>query len=281
MAELAHDASGQASSQPAGIAKQASGPTSSDKGSVFISYSRDDSKFADQLYGALNDRGFKCLMDRHDISGGEPWKPRLGDMISEADTAVFVLSPSSVCSEICNWEVEEAARLNKRMFPIVCRPLKGASPPSRLQELNHTFFYKEPKVPGSGFDTGLEKLVHDVNTDFDWVREHTRYNQRAIEWDKNKRTADRLLSGNVIAEAKAWVTRRPKGAPEPTKLQRKFIRASEKEAAAQVSREKDLYEKGESDFVSQYSFWSTVFGAVFLILVLIVCGLLYWLGYLE
>ena len=45
MADLAHDASGPASSEPAGIAaQQASGPASSDKGKlrVFISYSRDD-----------------------------------------------------------------------------------------------------------------------------------------------------------------------------------------------------------------------------------------------
>jgi TIR domain len=74
MAELAHDASGPASSEPAGIALQ-SGPASSDKGKlrVFISYSRDDQKFADQLDEALNAYGFECLIDRHGISGGEDW----------------------------------------------------------------------------------------------------------------------------------------------------------------------------------------------------------------
>ena len=108
-----HDASGLASSEPAGIAlAQASGPASSDKGKlhVFISYSRDDLKFADQLDAALGAYGFECLIDRHGISGGEDWKRRLGNLISEADTVVFVLSPSSARSEICAWEVEEAAR---------------------------------------------------------------------------------------------------------------------------------------------------------------------------
>jgi hypothetical protein len=71
MAELAHDASGPASSEPAGIAQQASGHATSDKGKlrVFISYSRDDQKFADQLDEALNVCGFQCLIDRHGISG--------------------------------------------------------------------------------------------------------------------------------------------------------------------------------------------------------------------
>ena len=205
MADVAHDASGLASSEPVGIApQQASRPASSDRGKlrVFISYSRDDLNFADQLDAALDACGFECLIDRHGISGGEDWKRRLGNLISEADTVVFVLSPSSARSEICDWEVEEAARLNKRILPVICRPLEGVSPPPRLRDLNYIFFYEEPKVPDSGFGTGLASLVAALNTDFDWLREHTRYLQRAIEWDTGGRPANRLLSGNDIARGK-------------------------------------------------------------------------------
>ena len=205
--------------------------------------------------------GFECFIDREGISGGEDWKRRLGNLISEADTIVFVLSPSSARSETCNWEVEEAARLNKRILPANWRPLEGVSPPPRLRDLNYIFFYEEPKVPGSGFGTGLANLVAALNTDFDWLREHTRYLQRAKEWDEGGRPANRLLSGNDIAEAKAWAARRPKGAPEPTALHLDFIRASEEEtearlseqrkqleamAAAQAERETALHEREEA-----------------------------------
>jgi hypothetical protein len=75
MADLVHDASGPASSEPAGIAVQQANRSSSsdDRGKlrVFISYSRDDLKFADQLDDALKACGFECLIDRHGISGGE------------------------------------------------------------------------------------------------------------------------------------------------------------------------------------------------------------------
>jgi TPR repeat protein len=246
MPDLAHDASGPASSEPAGVALQQAGrPASSEKGKlrVFISYSRDDLNFADQLDAALSTYGFECLIDRHDISGGEDWKRRLGNLISEADTIVFVLSPSSARSPICDWEVEEAARLNKRILPVNCRPLEGASPPPRLKDLNYIYFCEEPKFPGSGFGTGLASLIGALNTDFDWLRDHTRYLQRAIEWDTGGRPADRLLSGDDIAEAKAWAARRPKSAPEPTALQLEFFRASEEEAAARLSeRRKQLEE---------------------------------------
>src|SRR5262245_38835640 len=234
-----HDASGPAPSGSSGAAVQkTSGLVLSDKGKlrVFICYSRDDLDFADQLDAALYD--FECVIDREGISGGEAWKRRLGNLISEADTVVFVLSPSSARSDICAWEVEEAARLNKRVLPIICRALEGANPPPRLRDLNYIFFYKEPRVPGSGFGTGLASLITALNTDFDWLREHTRYLQRAIEWDKGGRAANRLLSGNDIVEAKAWVARRPKSAPEPTALHLEFIRASEDEAEARSSEQR-------------------------------------------
>ena len=245
MADVAHDASGPASPKPGDIApQQASRPDSPDRGKlrVFISYSRDDLDFADQLDAALNACGFECVIDRHGISGGEDWKRRLGNLISEADTVVFVLSPTSARSEICAWEVEEAARLGKRILPVICRPLEGASPPPRLRDLNYIFFYADPKAPGSGFGTGLAKLVAALNTDFDWLREHTRYLQRATEWDRGGRPANRLLSGDDIAEAKAWAARRPKSAPEPTALHLDFIRASEEEAEARSSAQRKQLE---------------------------------------
>ena len=141
MADLAHNASGPASSEPAGIATQQAGqPASSDGGKlrVFVSYSRDDLKFADQLDMALNTCGFECLIDRHGISGGEDWKRRLGSLISEADTVVFVLSPSSARSEICDWEVEEATRLNKVSFRLTADRWKARAR-HRVCESSTTF----------------------------------------------------------------------------------------------------------------------------------------------
>ena len=68
---------------------------------VFISYSRDDLEFADQLDIALRYYGFASTIDRHGISGGEEWQRRLGNLIRDADTVAFVLSPASAKSEIC------------------------------------------------------------------------------------------------------------------------------------------------------------------------------------
>ena len=223
---------------------QANCPNLADKNKlrVFISYSRDDLDFADQLEAALDGCGFDPVIDRHGIPGGAEWEKRLSELIRQADTVAFVLSPASAVSHVCSWEVEESARLGKRILPVICRPLGEAKPPPRLRALNYIFFYAERAKPGSGFGAGLKELITALNTDFEWLRGHTRYLERATEWDEGGRPAIRLLSGADIAEAKTWAARRPKTAPEPTSLQLDFIRASEREAEARTSAERQQLE---------------------------------------
>lgn len=215
----------------------------SHKPDVFISYSRDDLAFADQLDAALGLYGFNTTVDRHAISGGEDWKRTLGNLIRDADTIAFVLSPSSARSETCAWEVDEAYRLGKRIIPVLCRSLEGATIPAALSQLNYIFFYNEPKAPGSGFGAGLVNLVGVLNTDLNWLREHTRLLQRAMEWDTAGRHPNRLLSGADIESAKTWAAKRPKDAPAPTTLHLDFIKTSETEEIARAdSQRKELQE---------------------------------------
>ncbi len=174
----------------------------------------------------------RTTIDRHGISAGEDWEKRLGALIRDADTIVFVLSPSSARSKTCAWEVEEAVRLGKRILPVLCRSLEGASPPPQLAAPRLHLLLRGAEISGLGIRPGLVRLASALNTDLDWLREHTRYLQRATEWDAGGRPPNRLLSGPDIAAAKAWAARRPKNAPEPTELQLDFIKASEAEESA-------------------------------------------------
>lgn len=210
---------------------------------VFISYSREDLEFADQLFACLETTGFEPAIDRHGIAGGEDFRSRLASLIREADTVVFVLSPASASSAMCAWEVEESSRLGKRIIPVVCQPLAGTNPPPRLKDLDYIFFYPELASPGSGFGTGLARLVVALNTDHAWLREHTRLLTRAMEWEAAGRAENRLLSGSDIADAKGWAGRRPKGAPEPTALHLDYIRESEVAHEARLSAEHQKLQK--------------------------------------
>jgi hypothetical protein len=103
---------------------------------LFRTAANEDLDFADQLVIGLEFAGFSPKMDRGGISGGEDWKLRLGSLIREADTIVFVLSPASADSSMCWWEVLEAKRLGKRIIPVLCGPPQAHIAPDVLQDLN-------------------------------------------------------------------------------------------------------------------------------------------------
>jgi hypothetical protein len=96
--------------------------------------------FTDRLGTALKERGFTPLIDRTDIYAFEDWWKRIQDLIVQADTVIFVLSPDSVSSDICRKEVAFVASLNKRFAPIMCRRVNATTVPGRLSRLNFIFF---------------------------------------------------------------------------------------------------------------------------------------------
>jgi protein-disulfide isomerase len=196
---------------------------------VFISYSRNDMAFADELADGLEYSDFEVMMDRHSILEGEDWKKRLGSLIADSDTVVFIVSPDSCSSDLCSWEIQEAHRLSKRLLPIYLKA--GGQVPAMLAALNYVRFDQ-----GGSFMAGLRALSRALRSDVDWLREHTRLLARAMEWDAGGRNENRLLSGQDIEAAQAWAARRPKDAPEPTPLHLEFVRES---AQAQLARQSE------------------------------------------
>ena len=216
---------------------------------VFISYSRKDSAaFADELVLGLEDRGFAPFLDRHDIKPGELWDARLGALIEQSDTVVFVISPESVKSERCVWEVNKALELSKRLLPVVYKSVAEEQIPAKLSDLQFVRFDTAP-----GMMRPLRELAEALRVDLEWIREHTRLGELAQRWQSRNRSEDLLLRGDDLVAAKAWSAKRKPDAPEITELQRTFLRASEqaeiaRAAESKVSATRDvpqISEKGE------------------------------------
>src|SRR4051812_17419242 len=95
---------------------------------LFVSYSRRDAVFAERLRQTLHTRGFDVFVDTHDIAPGEEWRNRLATLIEAADVVLFVLSPDAAKSETCEWEVNYAERVGKRILPVVHRDADDVVP---------------------------------------------------------------------------------------------------------------------------------------------------------
>lgn len=201
---------------------------------VFISYSRrDSSDFAEELVAVLELAGFAPFLDRHDIAAGEDWEARLGGLIREADTIVFVVSPEAVKSDRCAWEVNNALAQSKRVLPVIFKPAPEAEIPEPLRRRQFIRF-----DAGPGIARPLGQLAEALSQDIDWIREHTRLGELARRWEMRGRSESLLLRGDDLLAAEAWSGRWHAGAPEITDSMRSFLAASKQSEAAHVAKSK-------------------------------------------
>ena len=149
---------------------------------VFISYSlRDAANFADELVAGLELAGFAPFIDRHDIKPGEPWEDRLGGLIAQSDTVVFVITPEAVTSESCIWEVERTFELSKRLMPVLLKPVPLNEIHEKVRSLQFVRFNT-----GRALTRSIAELAEALRADLDWVREHTRLGELAARWNARK-----------------------------------------------------------------------------------------------
>ncbi|PJK30169.1 TIR domain-containing protein [Minwuia thermotolerans] len=192
-----------------------------------MSYSRKDRERAQGIADALRSRHFGVFRDTEDILPTEEWRERLQQLIEEADTIVFLMSPQSIASEVCAWEVEYATSLNKRIAPIVIEEVEGSAIPPLLSRLN--FIFCTERDP---FENAIDTLSSALSTDIDWVREHTRLSGLARRWQDAGRPKRLLLRGQDIADAEAWRDSRPKDSPDITEAHIALIRESRRASQA-------------------------------------------------
>jgi formylglycine-generating enzyme required for sulfatase activity len=199
------------------------GPGAEPKARVFISYSRKDMGFADNLEAALKARGFEPLIDRTEIYAFEDWWRRIQNLIAKADTIIFVLSPDAVSSDICRKEVAFAASLNKRFAPIVCRPVDVANVPTELSRLNFISFEDQ-----THFERNADQLEDALSTNIEWIRKHTEFGELSRRWEEAGKPRGLLLRSPALEEAETWIARQPRRAPAPTQATPLFILESRK-----------------------------------------------------
>lgn len=202
-----------------------------DQPKVFVSYSRKDREKAHRISKVLADRNLGVFRDTEDILPTEEWRDRLEQLIREADTIIFLLSPASSASEVCAWEIELAHELGKRIAPIVIEDVPGDDIPPILARLN--FIFCTDRDP---FEDAVDSVISAVNTDIDWIREHTRLAGLARRWRQSDMRRSLLLRGADIADAERWRDERPREAPQITTDQTTFITESRCNAQRQQKR---------------------------------------------
>ncbi len=200
---------------------------------VFISYSRRDFDFVTRIVQALEAEGFDTWFDKHDIPHGEDWEQEILRGIQGADAFLFLTSPHSVASEMCNKEIGYAVANGKRILPIfianvedkdVYPSLDGFRQPKAKEEIarRNFIFCRDGR---DDFDKAIAEIKKTIETDYDWLKFHRALQVKAISWEQ-KKDLSRLLRGRELRESESKIAAGMGKDPPLTDLQRLYISKS-------------------------------------------------------
>src|SRR5215211_3790376 len=189
---------------------------------LFVSYSRKDSVIAHKLIEAFKSIEQDVWVDWESIPPAVDWLEQIFRGIETADAFIFIVSPDSIASDVCNVEIGRAALNNKRIIPIVIRDVNPKDSNEIIRKLNWTFIRET-----DNFEEGLAKVKTAIELDLDWLEEHRRLQIRALEWHR-KKDVSLLLRGRDLRNAQHMVATATAKDPIPTDLQKTFIDYSQR-----------------------------------------------------
>ena len=196
---------------------------------LFVSYSRKDSATARTLIEAFKSIQQEVWVDWESIPPAVDWLEQIFRGIEESDAFIFLISPDSVTSEVCNVEIGRAAQNNKRIIPIVLRDVDPKITHENIRKLNWTYIRENDNL-----EEGLQKVKTAIELDLDWLEEHRRLLVRSLEWHR-KKDPSLLLRGRDLRNAQHMLATATSKDPTPTDLQKTFIQHSQRSERTRIT----------------------------------------------
>jgi hypothetical protein len=86
---------------------------------IFMSYSRRELGFVDDLVSKLEEEGYQVWLDYRVLVPGTPWKGQIDKGLKEADTVLLVVSRASLASKYVALEWQHFLETNKRVILLI------------------------------------------------------------------------------------------------------------------------------------------------------------------
>ena len=192
---------------------------------VFLAYAQADAEVMDFIRRALWRQGLTVWSSHTDIPTGEAFKQAVNRGIEEADSMVYLLSPDALKSKYCQYELKYALALNKRIIPLLVKPLGTAESPSELASLQYINLTNTLQEEESQFDDS--DLIKALSEDAVYYHQHKVLLVKALKWKRQQQNSSVLLRGYDLRQAEAWLKTAIGHVSYPaTTFHREFIQAS-------------------------------------------------------
>ncbi len=222
--------------------KESQVKSSSERTDVFVSYSRTDGDIARKLNENLQIAGKTTWFDQESIASGADFQKEIYEGIQNADNIIFILSPESILSPYCADEVNFAQKLGKRFVTLLYREIDTTELHNSLSAVqwidfrpNHTHFERQ-----------FAEILRTIDTDREHVQAHTKWQNKATEWNNFDKNDDLLLRGNELVLANDWIedAKEKQKIPFITPLQEELVKESlkrENKVNLTIEKNKQLF----------------------------------------
>jgi len=119
---------------------------------IFMSYSRRELGFVDDLVSKIEGEGYNIWLDYRVLIPGTPWKEQIANGLKNADTVLLVVSKASIASEYVELEWRHFLDTNKRVILLI---FEAVDIPKELE------VYEWVDFRGS-YQAGLEELFSQL-----------------------------------------------------------------------------------------------------------------------
>src|SRR5262245_48015364 len=127
---------------------------------IFMSYSRRELSFVDDVVSKLEGEGYNVWLDYRVLIPGTPWKEQIDKGLNNSDTVLLVVSKASISSEYVALEWRHFLEKNQRLILLI---FEAVDLPKELEK------YEWVDFRGS-YKAGLEELFSQLKQPI--VEEH-------------------------------------------------------------------------------------------------------------
>ncbi len=124
------------------------------KPNIFMSYSRREVGFVDQLTGRLEEEGFQVWLDYRSLIPGSPWKTQIEKGLDESEVILLVVSKESMASKYVELEWRRVIQEDKRIILVI---LEAVDLPEVLEKYEWVDFR-------GNFKAGIKELVGQLES---------------------------------------------------------------------------------------------------------------------
>ncbi|MCB9459726.1 MAG: SUMF1/EgtB/PvdO family nonheme iron enzyme [Anaerolineaceae bacterium] len=235
---------------------------------ALISYSHRDATIVKQFHKRLTDAGLSVWIDEGDIWPAADWWNEIQLGMRNANNVLFMISPFSLASVVCQQELDYARFLSKRVIPVMLnqgenfeqtqddalvsliRQEFDQATLERMQNRKISTLFEENKellkrhdwiycTSDDLLENATAEAIRCIQVDEVHHRLLTSFMQQALNWESSDRDPDRLLKGGEITEAEQWLEKATSKQLNVPKQVIQLIQASRKDQLEYEQRERD------------------------------------------